>query len=211
MIETTHIQLDRAAEILGVDADELLLAAFERRLTLYALCDILIDAERGQFIGDNWEWERFEAEYRSFPFVPLAYSVAKNLLSANSFDVLTTVLSEQDSEGRFWASMKGAVKIYVERSSVFVRRKEAQSLQKDRSDLIPHTDAKSHLSAELLLLNQAAEQWWVTAEEEDPSTHPNNSEVADWLVEKGYSKTRAEKAASIIRPTWAHLGRKPEG
>lgn len=211
MIETTHIPLDRAAELLEVDADELLVAAFERKLTLYALCDVLIDAERGQFIGDDWEWEKVEAGYRSFPFVPLPYSLAAGLRSTPCVELLTTVLSEQDSDGYFWASMKGAVKINVERTKVFVRREAVLASPKEHSDLVHSPPAISHMSPDLLVLNQAAVQWWSTADEEDPSTHPTNNSVSDWLVERGFSKSLAEKGATIIRPAWAHLGRKPEG
>lgn len=124
MIEPTHIQLDRAAETLGVDADELLLAAFERKLTLYALCDVLVDAECGKLTGNDWAWKLVDAGLRPFPFVPLAYSDAAKLRSTSHLDVTTTILSDQDAEGYFWVSTKGPITITVERSQVFVRRED---------------------------------------------------------------------------------------
>ena len=65
-------------------------------------------------------------------------------------------------------------------------------------------------SNNLSWLMQAARRHWARADPDDPSTHPSISTVAAWLIDKGMSKTLAEKGASIIRPDWAHVGRKPE-
>jgi len=77
-------------------------------------------------------------------------------------------------------------------------------------DVPPAQTDRSHVSDELVLLNQAARRWWANADRHDPATHPGNADVAAWLIEKGMTKSLAERAASIIRPKWAHTGRKPD-
>ena len=62
----------------------------------------------------------------------------------------------------------------------------------------------------LQLLRQAHMKWWANANSQDPSTHPVNRDVAAWLTERGLSHTLSNKAAMIIRPEWAHKGRKPD-
>ena len=66
-----------------------------------------------------------------------------------------------------------------------------------------------HISDKLTALNQAAQKFWANADRNDPGTHPKNPAVAAWLVKKGLSETLADKAATIVRPEWAHTGRKP--
>lgn len=69
---------------------------------------------------------------------------------------------------------------------------------------------RSHVSDRLAVLNQAAQRWWANADPGDPTTHEENATVAAWLEERGFSSTLASKAATIIRPDWAHTGRKPD-
>jgi hypothetical protein len=66
------------------------------------------------------------------------------------------------------------------------------------------------ISENLRVLINAEKEWWSTADRDDPSTHPENKDVARWLQTSGISKTLAGYAASFIRPAWAHKGRKPE-
>jgi hypothetical protein len=66
------------------------------------------------------------------------------------------------------------------------------------------------ISENLRVLITAEKEWWSTADRDDPSTHPENKNVASWLQTQGMSKTLAEYAASILRPAWAHKGRKPK-
>lgn len=68
----------------------------------------------------------------------------------------------------------------------------------------------AHVSNKLALLNQAATRFWANADRDDRATHRANKEVVSWLVDRGYKPTLAEKAASIIRPEWAPVGRKPD-
>lgn len=69
---------------------------------------------------------------------------------------------------------------------------------------------REHVSDKLSYLNQAARKFWEKACREDPTTHPNNATVSAWLVDKGLSPSLADAGASIIRPQWAHKGRRPE-
>lgn len=68
----------------------------------------------------------------------------------------------------------------------------------------------NHVSSKLATLNQAAVRFWANADRDDRGTHHKNSDVEKWLVERGYSASLADKAATIIRPEWAPTGRKPE-
>lgn len=69
---------------------------------------------------------------------------------------------------------------------------------------------KTGATGKLALLNQAATRFWGNADRDDKGTHPKNVDVADWLVDKGFSHSMAKSGASIIRPDWAPTGRKPE-
>lgn len=63
---------------------------------------------------------------------------------------------------------------------------------------------------QLAALNQAFWKFWANANQEDKATHPKNTDVAAWLETKKFTPTLAKKAASIIRPEWASVGRKPD-
>ncbi|PXX07516.1 hypothetical protein C8R27_1513 [Nitrosomonas ureae] len=67
-----------------------------------------------------------------------------------------------------------------------------------------------HKSSKLSMLNQASYEFWANADKNDSGTHPKNEQVAAWLEERGFTKTLAEKGATIIRPEWVPQGRKPE-
>lgn len=67
-----------------------------------------------------------------------------------------------------------------------------------------------YISDDLAYLKQAAFMFWARVDRGNKAEHPDNDEVARWLIEKGYSPTTAKIAASIIRPVWAAKGRKPE-
>lgn len=67
-----------------------------------------------------------------------------------------------------------------------------------------------HVSDWLALTNQAAAKWWLNADRDDPETHPRNSDVSGWLMDRGMSQNVAESAATIIRPKWACIGRRPK-
>jgi hypothetical protein len=66
----------------------------------------------------------------------------------------------------------------------------------------------SHLSEDLIILNEAASVFWLNADPDERDTHPTNEKVADWLKSKGYSAISATQGAVIIRPKWAAKGRR---
>jgi hypothetical protein len=66
-------------------------------------------------------------------------------------------------------------------------------------------------SDKLMYLVQASRKFWAKVEKDDPTTHPRNKDVAKWLVDEcEMSPALAAKAASIIRPEWAFVGRPQE-
>jgi hypothetical protein len=69
---------------------------------------------------------------------------------------------------------------------------------------------RAHLSNDLAILNQAATKFWANADPSDDTTHPINSIVSTWLIQRGFSATLADKGATIIRPEWATTGRKTD-
>ena len=69
---------------------------------------------------------------------------------------------------------------------------------------------REHYSNKLVTLNQAADRFWMYAERSDRDTHPLNRDIESWLVKRGFSSSLAKSAATIVRPDWAPVGRKPE-
>ena len=67
-----------------------------------------------------------------------------------------------------------------------------------------------HASDQLALLNQAAAKFWSNADRNQPDTQPKKAAVTKWLEDRGFSRSAADKGASIIRPKWAHAGKRPE-
>jgi hypothetical protein len=67
-----------------------------------------------------------------------------------------------------------------------------------------------YVSDKLTAMQLAAKTFWANADPADKSTHSDNAKVSDWLVTHGFSSSQASVAASIIRPKWASVGRKPE-
>lgn len=68
---------------------------------------------------------------------------------------------------------------------------------------------KEYVSDNLRVMKQAAEQFWSNAKKGDPGTHPLNERVEEWFIKRGMSRKMAQSAATLIRPGWAHKGRKP--
>ena len=99
---------------------------------------------------------------------------------------------------------------------LWVRTEELRRFQKEGSSHVqsdppmPEATVFSGRSDKLAYLNQAAAKFWANASLSERATHPDNNAVAEWLMNKGYSQSLADKGASIIRPEWASVGRKPE-
>ena len=69
---------------------------------------------------------------------------------------------------------------------------------------------RAHVSDKLAALNQAAFRFWAGKDRDAHASHPNNDEVAAWLKAKGFSSALARSSATIIRPSWAAKGRRPD-
>lgn len=66
------------------------------------------------------------------------------------------------------------------------------------------------VSEKLAKVNVASRKFWAGVDQNDRAAHPINKDVAKWLVEQGIEETPAKHAASLIRPEWASIGRKPK-
>lgn len=111
MIETTHVRLARAAEILGSDEDSLLIAAAERRIQLYWLFNAALNAERGKYqeVGtpekgdEDLMWMPDDWGVKPFLFIPLIYKDAAELLKRQSAKWWGRALSLKYEDGTYWA------------------------------------------------------------------------------------------------------------
>lgn len=70
--------------------------------------------------------------------------------------------------------------------------------------------ARSYHSKQLTLCLQASDKFWQNADRSDKTTHPKNAVISQWLQRQGMKETKADDAASIIRPEWASVGKPPE-
>lgn len=113
MIETTYIPLAKAAGILDVDAETLLIAAAERRIQLYWLLNAVLSAEKGLYEkrgtrenGDEeLSWFPHDHGIQHFLFVPLLYKDAAELLKNQTTKWWGRRLSLIDEDHTFWALM----------------------------------------------------------------------------------------------------------
>ena len=128
-------------------------------------------------------------------------SLIRDHLFAISMDSLMGILGYALPEG-----------MVLERVARDAEQATPQGAVRELGNVTPFSSptSRAHVSRELALLNQAAQRWWANADPDEPQTHPDNPTVASWLIERGMAKTLAERAASIIRPGWAHIGRKPD-
>ncbi|MCH8491523.1 MAG: hypothetical protein LAT81_16590 [Oceanicaulis sp.] len=72
-----------------------------------------------------------------------------------------------------------------------------------------HADSSEYVSDHLRIVNRAAKEFWSTADPDDANSQPKESEVIDWLKKQGMPQTTSKWVARIIRPSWAHSGRRP--
>lgn len=92
---------------------------------------------------------------------------------------------------------------------IVVRTEYLRELESPEANVQAGT-SHANRSDQLAIMNQASFRFWSKAERTDRGTHPDNATVAEWLIERRFSKSTANIAASIIRPEWAPVGRKPE-
>lgn len=224
MIETQHIRLSQAALLLGVDEDTLLIAAYEGSLRIFGLPQQPIHAEKIRYDWpedpEGWPERTVLQSGRCWlEFVAIDSGSLRRCLVGNSATAARSQLTEPDAEGAFWSALdtESDEALTIPRGSLFARRKDVQDIvdgkattERCATSRGPSILGHSFQSNSLSWLLQAARHHWSNADPDDPSTHPENSVVSLWLRKKGMSKSLADKGASIIRPDWAHVGRKPE-
>jgi hypothetical protein len=235
MIESTYIRLSKAAEMLGADADTLLIAATESRIRLHWLLNQIVMAEYGfhddindpQADEPRSRWVTEDLSIKHFMYIPLGISEAAELLKGETTTARASNLSEQEGpSGSYWIPQSGwAIEggglsesdLHVTRDAVFVKRADIERILK-RGETpaagtvaeLPSSPSREHVSDKLALMNQAAARFWTNVDRNDRGTHPNNAKVSAWLEKQGFSSTQANSASSIIRPEWVPTGRKPE-
>jgi len=235
VIETTYLRLSQAAEILETDEDTLLIAASEHRVRLHWLLNRFVHAERGHYEHEidpqaeeqPYEWVTEETTIMHFMYIPLSTIEAAELLKGATTIAKASTLSEPPApDANFWVPQHGwAIEggglteddLRVSRNDVFLERSDVEKIRTQGAAILeqtvreaPQIPGRDHMSEKLAFMNQAASKFWRHANREERSTHPKNTDVASWLIAKGFSETLADKAATIIRPEWVPSGRKPE-
>jgi hypothetical protein len=76
-------------------------------------------------------------------------------------------------------------------------------------ETVPQT--VNYTTPQIELLNAAIKRFWSNHDPNEPDTWPTNEQVADWLIERGASKTKASAMASIMRSENIPSGRRPKG
>lgn len=233
MIETTYVRLAQAAAMLDTDADTLLIAAAEGRIRAFWLLNALAEAECGRYEEtdggpDEPPYMWVPCDENLFYYVMCALlerDEAAELLKRPEIVARAVWLSKPDAERNQWRPFGGwgndknipESERRVTRDYVYFERADVEAI---RNGVIAKADTHSitkpleshrfHASERLSLLNQASQRWWANASKNDPSTHPDKAEVVAWLIERGMNESLAKHAATIIRPEWAHNGRKPD-
>lgn len=155
MIETTYVRLTKAAEMMGADADTLLIAAAEGRIRLFWLLNALVEAERGRFeeTGEpsdqpRLSWVMDGYEIKRFTFVPLQSHDAAELLKRPDTLVKSVWLSEPDDEGYYWQPYDGGPdsdanllesEMHVTRDCVFLKRADVEAIKAAQISPAPGT------------------------------------------------------------------------
>ncbi len=140
-------------------------------------------------------------------------SEAEKLLDQHKEDrkkFLEERMSKPESQRYFPADGLPEDSVLVVRTKALREFEASISESSENSENPVSTNSRDHVSDKLAFLNQAATRFWANVDRDNRGAHPKNSDVAAWLVERGYSTTLADKAVSIIRPEWAPSGRKPE-
>lgn len=130
MIEPEFLRLERAAEMLGIESDTLLVAAFEERFRIYGLLNETIEAEFGDY-NEEFEdgepaWTGREFSTRRFGYVPLSAASVGQIIRAGRADLSGQVLSDHDARGGVWRDVRNETRtrqpLEVFRDHLFVRR-----------------------------------------------------------------------------------------
>lgn len=214
MIETTFMHLDEAAAALKIDVRTLVIAAAERRVRLYGFSADIRETvtfyKRADGKFDHSGGRRF-VEY-----IPLDFTYIFKLQANGETGPIHLAYGLRDLDGNeveLLEDLKENPIPSIPLSRVFALRQSVREIAGGAATPPvdqPNAVSASFFSDELLLMIQAAHAYWKNASKNDPGTQHKNDEVAAWLEQRGMTKSKAISAASLIRPSWAHNGRKPE-
>ncbi|MDP2867586.1 hypothetical protein [Methyloversatilis sp.] len=212
VIETTFMHVDAAATALSTDVRTLLQAAAEKRIWLYGLSAEL----RETITFYEGDVVRHLGATRIIEYIPLSFESVLRLQATGETGPISWAGPLDALDGNeYWLleDLKERPLASISLSRVFVRRKDIQEIVNGAATPPveqPDKEGLSFFSDDLVLMIRAAHAYWKNACRDDPSTQHINPEVAAWLEQRGMSKGKAKYAASLIRPSWAHNGRKPE-
>lgn len=216
MIETTHIRLEQAAASLNTSVDALMSAALDGRVRLWALLFEWREYWEWNYSSDDeMDHDLTDVGHQFFGFIPLYRWHVAALLKHGKVE--TNVLSDVDRIQKHTPSDQRETIIVTRDEPLYMLTQDVQRIKLEgelpaaNQEPVPPPGERDYVSEQLSALLHASKKWWAHANRYDPDTHPNNADVASWLETKhGFSATLAEKAASIVRPEWAHRGRKPD-
>lgn len=164
-----------------------------------------VEGENGEIfqIQEHYTTQKYKSKYRATGLKSLLYKT----------ELLTDALKDFNkpiTDGYIPASELPPSITIVARTSVLREFEESIIKKTTNTDIQLTTTARAHVSNNLETLIKAATKFWSRADRDDRTTHPNNSDVVTWLIDRGFSQRTAEAGATIIRPGWAPTGRKPE-
>jgi hypothetical protein len=210
--QTKYLLLDEAAALLKMSVDSLLNQAAEGLLQVYWLLNKTLHSDKfewkpeGEFPAypgqDEEEWSSNlipVAATKYFTFIPLDRVKAGELLTKSTTDCWVFEIRTPDEI----YSLAEPETIAITRQHLAIMRNVVEA----PSSLTVDHECESK---QLRLVNQAYKEFWSTAERDNKNTHSTNEAVAIWLMKRDFTKTLADKAATIIRPDWATKGRRPE-
>lgn len=214
--ERDYYPLPLAASIIGCTTDDLIHWAANDRVRLGVLFEInsLLPEYYTCFRGDPFRDENIVATpvFSGFAYVYSHCFMGMErdggeleFQNVETLDGLHIMNNLRPSENYFGTDYRPVDRIFIHRTNLLPLVAEANESINTQSA----ATSRAHVSDNLALLNQAAQKWWGNADRDDRSTHPTKSDVVAWLMEHGFSQITAESGATIIKPEWAGIGRKP--
>ena len=199
------------------------MAALEKRIKLYGLVGQNRRVQLTSIEGDPNDWwfsPMGEEQFKFIDYAPLFSSNAADLLRMG-VTRLSYRLSDEDEDECFLYDHLGpptedySKPIEVTVDQVFLRDSDFEVIKDGNpaSGSVPEPREPSlnrlpHRTTLMDAVEAASSKWWSeNVRSDDPTTHPTNEMVANWLTEvKGVNPTTARHIAKIVRPDWAHKG-----
>jgi len=152
MIETEHVSVARAAELLGTDTDTLLIAAVEGRIRLWALVNAMRSVEYSRYEGEGEDCFLVTVGHKPFEHVvfwPVSSLMAGNLLRDGTGDFAGTFLDDKE-DGVYCRDDCDTYgerdPVIVSRANLFMKRADVESMLKVNKFPEAGTIRESHLA-----------------------------------------------------------------